>query len=114
MAGSVLGSNAFLKVSPAELTAKAQQVQGKITAMNDTMSQMANSFTTISDNWQSTSGDTYKEKAEILIQEIKESLDNLSFYVSDLNSAGEKYENLENEIQSNVSSLDDPSSIFNV
>ena len=114
MASSVVGNNAFLKVTPADLTSKAQQVQGKIQAMTELMNQMNTAFNTVSENWQSTSGDTYKEKADVLIQEIKESLENLSFYVTDLNDAASKYEELESEIQGKVGALDDASSIFEV
>ena len=114
MASSVVGNNAFLKVTPADLTSKAQQVQAKIQAMTDLMSQMTTAFNTVSENWQSTAGDAYKEKADVLIQEIKESLENLSFYVTDLNDAASKYEELESELQGKVSALDDASSIFNV
>ncbi len=114
MASSVVGKNAFLKVTPSDLRSKAQQVQAKIQNMNDLMGQMTKSFDTLSENWQSTSGDTYKQKADVLIQEIKESLENLSYYVTDLNDAAGRYEELESEIQSKVSALDDASSIFNV
>lgn len=114
MASSVVGNNAFLKVTPADLNNKAQQLQAKIQAMSELMNQMTASFNAVSENWQSTSGDTYKEKADLLIQEIKESLENLSFYVTDLNDAANKYEELESEIQGKVSALDDPGSIFNV
>lgn len=114
MASSVVGNNAFLKVNPSDLTAKASQVQGKIDSMTDLMGQMTTAFNTVSENWQSTAGDTYKEKADTLISEIKESLENLTFYVKDLNNAAAKYEDLESEIQTKVSGLDDASSIFNV
>lgn len=114
MASSVVGNNAYLKVNPADLTAKASQVQGKIDSMTDLMNQMTTTFNTVSENWQSTSGDAYKEKADTLITEINESLTNLSFYVKDLNDAAAKYEDLESEIHGKVSGLDDPASIFNV
>lgn len=114
MASSVVGNNAFLKVTPADLTTKAQQVQAKIQAMTDILNQMTSSFNIVSENWQSTSGDTYRDKAEVLIKEISESLENLSYYVKDLNDAAGKYEELESEIQGKVSALDDASSIFNV
>ncbi len=114
MASSAVGSNAYLKVNPADLEGKAQQIEGKIGTMTDLMSQMTASFNTVAENWQSTSGDEYKNKAETLISEIKESLENLSFYVSDLREAASKFEQLESEIQSKVSALDDPQSIFNI
>lgn len=114
MASSVVGNNAFLKVTPADLTSKSQQIQSKIQAMSDLMGQMKISFDTVSENWQSTAGDSYRDKAEMLIQEIKESLDNLSFYVTDLNDAASKYEDLESEIQGKVSALEDPAGIFNI
>ena len=98
MASSAVGKNAFLKVNPADLTAKAAQIQGKIQAMEGLMGQMKTAFDTVSDNWQSTAGDAYKEKALNLISEIKESLENLTFYVKDLNDAAAKYEDLESEI----------------
>lgn len=114
MASSVVGNNAFLKVTPADLNTKAQQIQAKIQAMTDILNQMNTSFGTVSENWQSTSGDAYRDKAEILIKEINESLENLSYYVTDLNEAANKYEELESEIHGKVSALDDASSIFNV
>lgn len=112
MASSVVGNNAFLKVNPDDLTAKASQIQNQIESMNGYMGQMSNTFNTVSENWQSTSGDLYKEKALTLIQEIKESLENLLEYVADLNDAAAKYEDLENEVNSTVGGLDDPSGIF--
>lgn len=114
MASSVVGNNTFLKVNPADLTAKATQVQSTITTMEDLMNQMTTTFNTLSENWQSTSGDAYKEKALMLISEVKESLDNLTFYVNDLNDAAAKYEDLESEINAKVSGLEDASNIFNV
>lgn len=114
MASAVVGNNAFLKVNPADLYNKAQQIQAKIQGMTEILNQMTTAFNTVSENWQSTSGDAYRDKADVLIGEIKESLENLEFYVKDLNDAATKYEDLESEIQGKVSSLDDPSSIFNV
>ncbi|MCM1577912.1 MAG: WXG100 family type VII secretion target [Ruminococcus sp.] len=114
MASSAVGNNAYLKVKPADLDTKAQQIQTKIGVMTDLMGQMTTAFNTVSDNWQSTSGDEYKSKADTLISEIKESLENLAYYVSDLKEAASKFEQLESEIQGKVGALDDPSSIFNV
>jgi len=114
MASSVVGNNAFLKANPADLRAKADQINNQISVMTDCMDSMVTAFNTVSENWQSTSGDAYKEKAETLIREVRESLENLGYYVSDLQTAGEKYEELESTIQGKVSSLSDPGSIFNV
>lgn len=114
MADSVVGNNAFLKVNPADLTAKANLIQGKISAMGDIMDQMVNSLKTVNENWQSTAGDSFMNNALKLITEIKESLENLGFYVKDLNDAAGKYEEIESEINGKVSGLEDPSSIFNV
>lgn len=114
MANSVVGNNAFLKVTPTELAAKAAQINGKIDAMEALMQQMNTVFDTVSENWQSTSGDLYKDKATSLIVEVKESLTNLTFYVKDLMDASAKYEELESELNSQVGGLEDPSSIFNV
>lgn len=111
---SVLGANAYLKVNPADLTSKATQIQNKIEAMNNTLTGMTNAMDVLHENWQSTSGDAYREKAEALISEIRESLDNLGYYVTDLNDAASKYEELESEIHGKVSALDDASNIFNV
>ena len=113
MAGSVVGNNAFLKVSPAELNSKAGEVNTQIQTMSGLMGEMGNNFNTVSENWQSTSGDEYIDKASVLMTEIKESLENLQLYVKDLQDAATKYEDLESEIQGKVSALDDPSSIFN-
>jgi WXG100 family type VII secretion target len=114
MASSVVGNNAYLKVTPDELKTKSTEVRSKISEMDGYLSQITNSMNTVSENWQSTSGDAYKEKAIVLVKEINESLTNLSYYVTDLNDAANKYEELETEIQGKVSALDDPSSIFNV
>ncbi len=114
MASSAVGKNAFLKVSPDELKTKSTEVRNKISEMDGYLNQMTTSFGTLSENWQSTSGDAYKEKAETLIKEISESLTNLTYYVTDLNDAANKYEELESQLQSKVSALDDPASIFNV
>lgn len=114
MASSAVGNNAYLKVKPSDLNTKAQQVQAKIQAMNDLLTLMTSSINTVNENWQSTSGEAFAKLAEKLIQEIKESLENLGFYVKDLNEAATKYEDLETKIQGSVSSLEDPSSIFNV
>lgn len=113
MAGSVVGNNAFLKVNPSELNSKAGEVNGQIQAMSGIMGEMGNNFNTVSENWQSTSGDEYIDKASTLMTEIKESLENLQVYVKDLQDAASKYEELERDIQGKVSALDDPSSIFN-
>lgn len=114
MASSVVGNNAFLKVSPAELNSKANEVNAQIQTMEGLMTEMSNNFKTVNENWQSTSGDQYIEKANTLMTEIKESLDNLQFYVKDLTDAAAKYEDLESEIQGKVGALEDPSSIFNI
>lgn len=115
MASSVVGNNAFLKVSSAELNNKSQQIDNKIQAMTDIMNEMKSCFDAIIENFQSTSGDDYKSKCDILIQEIKESLDNLSEYAADLKEAGNKVESNEGNIGGDVvGQLDDPSGIFNV
>lgn len=114
MASSVVGNNAFLKVTPDELKAKSTEIRAKISEMEGYLNNITSSFNTVSENWQSTSGDAYREKAEVLIKEISESLTNLTYYVTDLNDAANKYEALESEIQGKVGALEDPSSIFNV
>lgn len=114
MAASVVGTNAHLKVNPSDLTVKASQIQNKINEMEALMKQMNSSFDTLAQSWQSTAGDAYREKATVLIGEVRESLDNLTYYVKDLNDASAKYEDLESTITSNVKALDDPSNIFNV
>lgn len=114
MASSAVGANAFLKVNPSDLNTKAGEIQTQISKMEDLMNQMRSVFGMVSENWQSTSGAAYEDKANVLIKEITESLTYLNDYVVDLNTAGSKYEELESELSSRVNNLDDPSSVFNV
>lgn len=111
---SVVGNNAFLKVTPEELRTKANQIQTMIQQMDECLSNMRNSFTTVSDNWGSTAGDAFKERADVLIAESAESLENLRFYVDDLNQAAAKYDEVEADLQSKVGALGESSDIFNI
>jgi WXG100 family type VII secretion target len=96
----------ILKVDPAQVRAKAGEINTQKQLMESLMTEMKSKVNELNQAWNSESGKSYIEKYENVSKEIQDSLNALQQHVTNLNDAATKYEELENTQSQNVNALD--------
>ena len=101
-----------LLVTPEEVTAKANSIDNQKAVMEDLMKNINNKIDNlVQEAWIGEAGSAYQQQFQFVLQEIRDALDRIMTHVTNLNEAAKEYTELENEIKSEVSSLD-TSNIF--
>lgn len=95
----------ILKVTPEQVSEKANQITNKRNEMDGLMGEMEGYVKSLASSWNSTSGEEYVEKYYNVKREIEDSLTNLQRHVDHLNQAAQTYTELEQEQLNKVDAL---------
>ncbi|MCD7730006.1 MAG: WXG100 family type VII secretion target [Oscillospiraceae bacterium] len=95
----------ILKVTPSQVTDMAGQIKTKKEQMDGVMADMKSIVETLQTYWQSTSGEAFIEKFDIVRLEVSDSLANLYTHIEHLKQVAETYQTLEDQQQQKVNAL---------
>jgi WXG100 family type VII secretion target len=95
----------ILKVDPAQVRAKAGEINTQKQLMESLMTEMKSKVNELNQAWDSESGKSYVEKYTNVTKEIQDSLNALQQHITNLNEAASKYEEMENAQTQQINAL---------